>query len=245
MTCHVSSAQLLLQERVHTKLTATPDTPQHDTTLHAEIRELRDLILAQAHEIGKLASKLDAPRENARQLEIHLNDMGTSVTGSITSTLSSASRSALTQCQSFLTSQKSMMSAFFSDHTAQLSSLYARSNSSDTRDTQLHNMMKTYAESISRREADVPRTDLLRVAVENNTLQVAQLMETLRSTIIPDNTAAITTLPVSLPSPTHGSPSDVPHDPISTTPAQDIVTHSISTKTFLSRCSRPRWIHTR
>jgi hypothetical protein len=83
-------------------------------------------------------------------------------------------------------------------------------------------MIKTYVESISRREANIPRTDLLRVAVENNTLQVAQLMETLRSTI-PDNTLAIKTLPVSPPSPTHGRPLDVPHDPISQTPAQDTV----------------------
>ena len=189
LTCHVSAAQILLRERA-TKQASPPSHLMVDVSIRDEIRELRSLILAQAQEISNLASKLDDGK--ARQFAVHLDEVTTSVTGSITSTLSSASRSAVSQCQSFLASQSSTITSFFTEHTAQLSALYARSNSSESRDTQLHNMIRTYADSVKRREADVPKLDLLRIAVENNTTQITQLVTTLQS---PSHLAILDTTP--------------------------------------------------
>jgi hypothetical protein len=42
-------------------------------------------------------------------------------------------------------------------------------------------MIRTYLDSVKRREAEIPNLDLLRIAVENNTSQVSQLVTTLRS----------------------------------------------------------------
>ena len=85
LTCHVSSAQVLLSQANYASH-ALPGTG-HDTllrttadTLHAEIRELRDLILAQSHEIGNLASRLDAPNGATQQPGLVLEDMASSGT---------------------------------------------------------------------------------------------------------------------------------------------------------------------
>jgi hypothetical protein len=125
---------------------------------------------------------MDDPGARARELELNLEDIATSVTGSITSTLSSASHSAMMQCQSFLASQSSNMASFFNEHSTQLSSLYARSIALDSRETQLHHMIRTYTESAKRQEADTPKVELLQIAVEDNTRQVSQLVDTLRTT---------------------------------------------------------------
>ena len=210
LTCHVSSAQILLREQAARVPTPHPHLTV-DTSLRDEIRELRGLILAQAQAINNLASKLDDPGKT-RQFEIHLDEVTTSVTGSITSTLSSASRTAMSQCQSFLASQSTTIASFFSEHSAQLSALYARSNSSDSRDTQFHNMIRTYSDSVTRREAEIPNLDLLRIAVENNTTQVSQLVSAISSptTATPELTP---TSPQLMEAPTHtGTTSDIPID---------------------------------
>ena len=201
LTCHVSSAQVLLSQANYASH-ALPGTG-HDTllrttadTLHAEIRELRDLILAQSHEIGNLASRLDAPNGATQQPGLVLEDMASSVTSSITSTLSSASRTASTHCQQFLASQKTMLAAFFHDHTTQLTSLYARSNASETRDTQFHNLVRTYTESIKSRDAEISRSDLLRHAVEHNTQQLSHLVTAFQSTTLRATDVQETTSPM-------------------------------------------------
>ncbi len=53
-------------------------------------------------------------------------------------------------------------------------------------------MIRTYADSVKRREADVPKLDLLRIAVEDNTTQITQLVTTLQS---PSHLAILDTTP--------------------------------------------------
>ena len=227
LTCHVSSAQVLLahtSQAPHVPPGQGPDVLQTTTeTLHAEIRELRDLILAQSHEIGNLASRLDTPNGASQQPGLILEDMASSVTSSITSTLSSASRSATNQCQQFLASQKTILTAFFHDHTSQLTSLYARSNASETRDTQFHNLVRTYTDSIKGRDTEVSRTDQLRQAVEHNTQQLSQLVTVFRSSTLRSTDSQVTLshpsagtdspTQTSLP-PTPGAPAYTPATPI-------------------------------
>ena len=206
LTCHVSSAQTLLQTLVPHPIAHTPDSTA-DGVIRTEIRELRDLILAQAQEISRLASNFDNHEHKSRQFEVHLEDTATSVTGSITSTLSSASRSAMSQCQSFLASQSSTIASFLSDHSTQLSSLYARSNSSESRDVQLHNLIRTYTEAAKRRDTETPKTDLLRITVEDNTRQLTKLVDSFRT---------ISTITPTLPNPSP-STADAPPDPFTET----------------------------
>ena len=89
LTCHVSSAQILLWEQA--ARLASPQSHQTvNVSLWDKIRELRELILAQAQVISNLASKMDKPGKT-RQFEVHLDEVTTLVMGLITSTLSSAS----------------------------------------------------------------------------------------------------------------------------------------------------------
>lgn len=116
----------------------------------------------------------------------------------------------MSQCQSFLVSQSSTITSFFTEHSAQLSALYDRSNSSESWDTQRHNMIWTYSDSVKRREAEIPNLDLLWIAVENNTTQVSQLVTTLQSQTRP-------TLPAD---DTHGRDKTLP-----ITPDDNLVLH--------------------
>ena len=136
LICHVSTAQLYIPDSQSLGSGGSPTPQPTDVDLREELRELRTLILTQSHEMERLARLVESTVGLKTRFDMQMDDVATTVTSSLL-TLSSALQSLVAQCQSFLTSQASDHSSFLREHSAQLTSLYARSNSTESRDLQL------------------------------------------------------------------------------------------------------------
>ena len=159
LSCDVGDARTIARQNEQ------QDTEEHSRipdTLQQRVDELTVLV-------RHLVSRMDSQDESLANMSIP----GTT-SSSISSTISSASQSALSRCDTFLATLSSRFEAFLRDHSLQLASLYARSNSSDSRDGQLDNLVRAFAVTSSTTEK---RTDAFRAAVEENTAQVASLVE--------------------------------------------------------------------
>lgn len=186
---YTDNTQLLLDyTRILHKILTDWAGPSY--TIKAEIREAR----ATAQLLRTVTQPETSPTTTAPDLQTQLNDLTSLVrqlvtklddqslrlappdAASITLTLSSASQSALSQCDTFLSTISSHLNTFLTDHSLQLASLYARSNSTDSRDQQLYNLVRSFAVDLS---ATGRRNDSFRTAVEQNTEQVARLVEEL------------------------------------------------------------------
>ena len=187
--------------RAATRLRQPPSklTPPNSPDLQAQITNLTNLV-------QHLATKLD-------EQSLHLAPPDAA---SITSTLSSASQSALSHCDTFLSTLSSQLSSFLHDHSLQLASLYARSNSTDSRELQLNNLVRSFAVTSSTADK---RTDSFRAAVDKNTEQVARLVEELSLLRQPGNTTLPLPLPDVRPDNTPSPPTTAPADPPTTLPS--------------------------
>ncbi len=177
----MSTAQLSIPDSQSLGSGGSPPPQPTDLDLREELRKLRNLILAQSHEVERLARLVETNVGIKTRLDMQLDDVATTVTSSL-STLSSASQSLVTQCQSFLTSQASDHSSFLREHSAQLTSLYARSNSTESRDLQLQNMMRAFTTTLTQNNTAAARAESFRLTVEENTRQLGQAIELLRPT---------------------------------------------------------------
>ena len=215
-TAYSDNAQLLLDyTRILHKLLTDWAGPAY--TIKAEIREAR----AAARLLRPVAQPAPPPTTKGPDLQEQIDDLASLVrtlvtkldeqslrlappdAASITSTLSSASQSALSQCDTFLSTISSHFNSFLTDHSLQLASLYARSNSTDSRDQQLYNLVRSLAVESS---TTGKRNDSFRSVVEQNTEQVAQLVAELSrlhppAIPLPAPTDALDDLPGIPPSP--------------------------------------------
>ena len=158
-TCDVGDARMVM--RANRKPPHSPGVQDVDDSLRTQVGELTELVRQLLHRLEDQSDYHNTP-----------SAVPTTVT-SITSTLSSASRSALSQCDSFLSKISSQFETFLHEHSLQLASLYSRSNSSDSRETQFDNLLRSAVSSNDK------RTDAFRTAVENNTTQVSRLVSEL------------------------------------------------------------------
>ncbi len=92
LICHVSTAQLSIPDSQSLGSGGFPTPQPTDLDLREELRELRTLILAQSREMERLARLVETNVGLKTRLDVQLDDVATTVTGSL-STLSSTSQS--------------------------------------------------------------------------------------------------------------------------------------------------------